>query len=188
MARTEPAVFALAWRGQCRWSALGCARRDRARYQRCNGDSPRSRRVDPKCPMAKCHANTGARIVPWRQPGDWATLSILLITTWDRNRGQRSLPKFTRLPARPLPPHKGAAPAPSNLCRLADIIITYTQDDPASWPPLRPLSPRSSLINQTASTSSDLMARLLAPPAPSRLSPRPIRAAVPTPCRASANG
>ena len=40
---------------------------------------PRSRIFVPKCPKAEtaplpgkgCHAATGARIVPWRQPGDW---------------------------------------------------------------------------------------------------------------------
>ena len=31
-----------------------------------------------------------------------------------------------------LPPHKGTAPPPSNVQRLADIIITYTPDDPAA--------------------------------------------------------
>ena len=31
-----------------------------------------------------------------------------------------------------LPPHKGTAPPPSNVRRLADIIITYTPDDPAA--------------------------------------------------------
>ncbi len=37
-----------------------------------------------------------------------------------------------------LPPHKGAAPPPSNLRRLADIIITYTPDDPAAAAPQAP--------------------------------------------------
>ncbi len=40
---------------------------------------PRGRVFLPKCPKAEtvplpgkgCHAATGARIVPWRQPGDW---------------------------------------------------------------------------------------------------------------------
>ena len=37
-----------------------------------------------------------------------------------------------------LPPHKGTAPPPSNVRRLADIIITYTPDDPAAAAPQAP--------------------------------------------------
>jgi hypothetical protein len=56
-----------------------------------------------------------------------------------------------------LPQHKGAAPAPSNLRGLADILITYT---PAPRPrPPRLLSPRRSRTHPVASTSRDLMAR-----------------------------
>ena len=88
-----------------------------------------------------------------------------------------------------LPPHKGAAPqaAPSSLRRLANIIITYTPNDPAAAAPQPPPQPdQSDGLNVTRPDS--VMAKLHPFPAPSHLSPRPPRTAAPSLCPTSASG
>ncbi len=66
------------------------------------GHVPRATPRSPKCPKAEtaplpakgCHAATGARIVPWQQPGDWLinlpiAPTALLRSEPDQDGGQR---------------------------------------------------------------------------------------------------
>jgi hypothetical protein len=53
-----------------------------------------------------------------------------------------------------LPPHKGTVPLPSNVRRLADIIITYTPDDPAAAASQAPQQQAQAQPNQAGSINT----------------------------------